>query len=55
MSRFGNFALQLQGMRKAQDFTIYPYNGGDTVLLQSDTRITEINLNTRQSNRQATD
>jgi len=43
---FKQFMLKLQGMKKAQEFTIYPYTGGDTVTLQSDTRIMQLNLKT---------
>jgi hypothetical protein len=38
--KFGN----MRG--EAQRFTIYPYNGGDTILIQSDKRIAQINLKT---------
>lgn len=33
-------------MRSEQSFTIYPYNGGDTVTIQSNKRIAEVNLRT---------
>lgn len=33
-------------MRKEQDFSVYPYDGGDTVLIQSDKRIANVNLKT---------
>ena len=41
---FKKFTLKMQGMRKAQDFLIYPYSGGDTVSLQSDTRFMQLDL-----------
>jgi len=43
---FKGFDIKLPGMRKEADFTIYPYDGGDYVLLQSDTRILRLNLRT---------
>ena len=46
MTAFKNFTLKFPGMRKAQEFTIYPYSGGDTCLIQSETRIAEVNLRT---------
>lgn len=33
-------------MRNEQDFILYPYTGGDTILLQSDKRFARINLRT---------
>ncbi len=38
--KFGN----MRG--EAQEFVLYPYNGKDTLLIQSDKRIAEINLRT---------
>ena len=38
--KFGNMRGQ------AQEFVLYPYNGGDTLLIQSDKRIAQINLKT---------
>lgn len=43
---FKTFDLKLLGMRKEQSFLLYPYDGGDTVLLQSDTRIMRLNIKT---------
>jgi hypothetical protein len=34
---------------EAQDFTLYPYNGGDTIVIQSDKRIAQINLKTGET------
>lgn len=33
-------------MQKAQEFTLYPYSGGDNIILQSDKRIMKANLRT---------
>jgi hypothetical protein len=41
---FNSIALKLGNARKAQDFTIYPYNGGGTFTLQSDTRIARVDM-----------
>lgn len=42
-----HITLKFGNMRGAeQRFTIYPYNGGDTILIQSDKRIARINLKT---------
>lgn len=38
-TKFGN-------MRKEQEFIVYPYDGGDCVLIQSDKRIANVNLKT---------
>ena len=46
---FKQFKLKFTGMRKEQDFLIYPYSGGDDVLLQSDTRICRLNLKTGET------
>lgn len=43
---FKCFTLKLGNMRKAQDFVIYPYDGSDYILLQSDNRITRVNIRT---------
>ena len=43
---FKSFWLKLPGMRKEDDFTIYPYSGGDTATLQSGTRILQLDLRT---------
>lgn len=46
----GGFAsqicLKIANMVKPQEFCIYPYNGGDTIYLQSDKRWIEANLRT---------
>jgi hypothetical protein len=49
MATFTSIVLKLKGMRKAQSFLLYPYDGGDTILLQSDTRIMRLNLRTGQA------
>lgn len=46
---FQEFEMKLPGMKKAQEFTIYPYDGGDFVVLQSATRITKVNLRTGEA------
>lgn len=33
-------------MRQDQEFTLYPYSGGDTIYLQSDKRFAVVNLRT---------
>jgi hypothetical protein len=43
---FNSIILKLANMRKEQDFTIYPYKGGDTIYLQSDKRWITANLRT---------
>lgn len=43
---FVSMEVKMPGMRKAADWTVYPYNGGDTIVLQSSTRIMEVNLRT---------
>jgi hypothetical protein len=43
---FKHFNLKYSGMRKEQKFTLYPYDGGDTIKLQSSTRICSVNLRT---------
>lgn len=38
--------MKIKGMRKFQEFTVYPIQQGDTsILVQSDTRIARISLN----------
>ena len=34
---------------EAQDFVLYPYDGGDTLVIQSDKRIAQINLRTGET------
>lgn len=41
-----DYTMQVANMRKAQDFTLYPYTGGDEILLQSDKRFARVNLRT---------
>lgn len=44
-----SFEAKFEGMRKAQEFDVYPIKGGDdakTVTIQSDTRIGTVNLDT---------
>lgn len=43
---FFSIVLKVGNMRNEQIFTIYPYSGGDTILLQSDKRIIRLNLKT---------
>ena len=44
MAKFYN--LKVANMRKKQTFILYPYNGGETVLLQSDKRMIQASLKT---------
>lgn len=39
-------SIQFSGMRKPQRFILYPYDGGETLLIQSDTRIGRVTLRT---------
>ena len=39
-----NIALKVANMRNEQSFTLYPYNGGDTLYLQSDKRFIIANI-----------
>ena len=41
-----DYTMKVANMRKAQDFTLYPYSGGDMIFLQSDSRWIEANLRT---------
>jgi len=41
-----DYTIKVANMRKAQQFTLYPYSGGDTIFLQSDSRWIEANLRT---------
>lgn len=43
---FKNYNLKLGNMKKPQEFTLYPYEGGDYITLQSSHRIARINLRT---------
>jgi hypothetical protein len=38
------FTLKLANMAKPAEFTLYPYQGGDTINLQSDKRYAIVNL-----------
>ena len=38
--------MKVANMRKAQSFILYPYSGGDFILLQSDGRFARVNLRT---------
>lgn len=44
-----DFNFKAGNMKKEQEFTLYPYNGGDTILLQSDKRIMRANLRTGEA------
>ncbi len=46
MKAFTHIVLKMDGMRKPQSFVLYPYEGGDTLKLQSDTRIMLLNIRT---------
>ena len=41
-----NISLKVGNMKKEQEFTLYPYKGGDTIYLQSDKRFIIANLRT---------
>jgi hypothetical protein len=41
-----DYTFQVANMRKPQEFTLYPYSGGDTIHLQSDKRFAQVNLRT---------
>lgn len=43
---FAIINLMVGNMRKVQQFTLYPYTGGDKIILQSDKRFAEVNLRT---------
>ena len=40
------YSFKVANMRKTQSFILYPYDGGDTILLQSDKRFSRVNLKT---------
>lgn len=40
------YNLKVANMKKAQEFTLYPYDGGDNIFLQSDKRFIQANLRT---------
>ena len=39
-----HITMKVANMRKEQSFILYPYNGGDTIFLQSDGRFARVNL-----------
>lgn len=41
---FNSITLKLGNARKAQSYVIYPYDGGGTFILQSDTRIARVDM-----------
>ena len=41
-----NYIFATGNMKKPQEFTLYPYTGGDTIILQSDKRFIRANLRT---------
>jgi hypothetical protein len=41
-----DYTFKVANMRKEQDFTLYPYDGGDYIYLQSDKRFGRFNLRT---------
>ena len=41
-----DYSFKVANMKKEQEFTLYPYSGGDTILLQSDKRFMRANLRT---------
>lgn len=43
---FLSIDLKVANMRNVQNFTIYPYTGGDEIKIQSDKRIASINIRT---------
>jgi len=43
---FEVITLKVANMKKADEFTIYPYNGGDRVTIQSSKRFAQINIKT---------
>lgn len=40
------YTFKVANMKKEQDFTLYPYDGGDYIYLQSDKRFSTFNLRT---------
>lgn len=43
------YTLKVANMKKPQEFTLYPYNGGDDIQLQSDKRFIQANLRTGEA------
>lgn len=41
-----DYTFKVANMKKAQEFTLYPYSGGDFIYLQSDKRFSRFNLRT---------
>lgn len=41
-----DYTFKVANMKKEQDFTLYPYTGGDYIYLQSDKRFMQANLRT---------
>ena len=41
-----DYTFKTANMKKEQDFTLYPYDGGDYIYLQSDKRFSRFNLRT---------
>ena len=41
-----HFTFKVANMRKEQRFILYPYNGGETIFLQSDKRMIQLSLKT---------
>ena len=40
------YTFKVANMAKEQGFSLYPYDGGDTIMLQSDKRFARVNLRT---------
>jgi hypothetical protein len=41
-----HYRFKAGNMKKEQEFTLYPYSGGDYIILQSDKRFARVNLRT---------
>jgi hypothetical protein len=41
-----NYSFKVANMKKEQEFILYPYTGGDYILLQSDKRFMRVNIRT---------
>ena len=41
-----DYTMKVANMKKPQDFTLYPYSGGEQIMLQSDKRFAIVNLKT---------
>jgi hypothetical protein len=41
-----DYTFKAANMKKEQEFTLYPYTGGDYIYLQSDKRFSRVNLRT---------